>query len=77
MVKMNKQEVEVELEKTIIAFKKEKENNGFLLKQQNKFRKMAERAGSEAFAYKTVVERLKDELETLDATLKNIVGDTK
>jgi len=69
---MNKTELEEELKKVKELLNKEKENVVFLLEQQSKYREMAEKAGSEAAAYKAMVTRLRDELERLDSTLNNL-----
>ena len=69
---MNKTELEVELENTKKLLVKEKETCAFLISQQNKYKEMAENAGSESAIYKAMVERLRDELERVDSSLKHI-----
>ena len=69
---MNKDELEQKLANTTKLLKKEKENNVFLLQEQQKFVKAAEDAGSKANAYKQMVMRLRDELERLDLMLNNL-----
>ena len=63
---MNKDELEKELKKYVSLYEKEKENNDFLLKQQSKFKKMAEDAGSNLAPYKAMALRLRDELNKLN-----------
>ena len=74
---MNKEQLEKELTKVTTLYEKEKNNNEFLIKQQTKFKKMAEAAGSELAPYKAMVLRLEEEMSSLDNTLKRSKGDKK
>ena len=68
---MNKTELETELEETKKLLVKEKETANFLLSQQNKYKEMAEVAGSKEAVYKAMVTRLRDEFEKLDSALEH------
>jgi len=67
---MNKQELEKELIRINKLYESEKKNNDYLLKEQKRYVKLAETMGSELNPYKTMVIRLKEELEKLEVTLK-------
>lgn len=68
---MNKPDLEKELKKLQKQIDSLKKGNDFLLKEQKKYVKMAEKQGTELAPYKAMVMRLQEEMARLESSLKN------
>jgi len=66
---MNKPELEKELNKLSKQVNDLKKDNDFLLREQKKYVKIAEKAGSELAPYKAMVLRLREEMTRLESLL--------
>jgi len=67
---MNKPELEKEVKLLTKEVEKLKRDNSFLFKEQKKYVKMAQDAGTELAPYKAMVIRLREEMSRTDTLLK-------